>query len=110
MSSPIVSISALAHAARRHRRRADADAAGHHRRIRIERDGVLVDRDAGLAERRFGDLAGEPFENTSTSIRWLSVPPLTRRKPRRDERRREPLRVRDDLPLVRRRTPARPLP
>ena len=22
-----------------------------------------------------------PFENTSTSIRWLSVPPLTRRKP-----------------------------
>jgi hypothetical protein len=22
-----------------------------------------------------------PFENTSTSIRWLSVPPLTRRNP-----------------------------
>ena len=28
-----------------------------------------------------------PFENTSTSIRWLSVPPLTRRKPAAGERR-----------------------
>ncbi len=25
-----------------------------------------------------------PFENTSTSIRWLSVPPLTRRNPAAD--------------------------
>ena len=41
--------------------RADADAARDHRRILIERNRVLVDGDAGLAERRLGDLAGEPF-------------------------------------------------
>ena len=49
----------LAHAARGDRRRADADAARHHRRVLIERDRVLVDGDAGLAERRLGDLAGD---------------------------------------------------
>ena len=61
MSSPMMSISGFAHAARGHRRRADADAAGDHRRILIERNRVLVDRDARLAERRFGDLAGDAF-------------------------------------------------
>ena len=59
----------LAHAAGGDRRRADADAARDHRRVLIEGDRVLVDRDAGLAERGLRDLAGEPFENTSTSIR-----------------------------------------
>ena len=49
----------FAHAARRHRRRADADAARDHRRILIERNRVLVDRDARLAERRLRDLAGD---------------------------------------------------
>ena len=48
-----------AHAARGERRRAEADAAGDERRLRVVRDGVLVDRDAGLVERLLGDLAGE---------------------------------------------------
>ena len=34
-------------------------AAGHHRRIGVEGNRVLVDRDAGAAERGLGDLAGE---------------------------------------------------
>ena len=44
-------------------------------RIRVVGDGVLVDGDASFAE---GESASEPripFWKTSTSIRWLSVPP-----------------------------------
>src|ERR1051326_4379354 len=51
----------LAHAARRHRGRADANAACHHGRILIERNRVLVDGDARLSQRRFGDLARDPL-------------------------------------------------
>ena len=40
-----------AHAARRHGRRADADAGGDHRRARVERNRVLVDGDPGGVER-----------------------------------------------------------
>src|SRR5712691_2513454 len=43
--------------ARRHRRRADADAAGDERLLRIVRDGVLVYRDVRLAQRVFRVLA-----------------------------------------------------
>ena len=46
------SASRLAEAARGHRRRADADAAGDRRLLRIVRDRVLVDRDVRAAERR----------------------------------------------------------
>ena len=58
-SSPIDFHLGFAHPARRDGRRADADAAGDHRRILVERNRVLVDRDAGLAERGLGDLAGD---------------------------------------------------
>ena len=58
-SSPMSVHLGFAHAARGHRRRADADAARDHRRILIERNRVLVDGDAGLAERRLGHLAGD---------------------------------------------------
>ncbi len=46
-------------AARRDRGRAHPDAARHHRLFRIVRDGVLVDGDMGLAQGRFGRLAGD---------------------------------------------------
>ncbi len=44
----------LLHAARGQRRSADADAAGLHRRIGVERDGVLVHRDACVVQRVLG--------------------------------------------------------
>ena len=47
-----------AEAARGDRRRADAQAAGHRRRTRVVRHGVLVHRDVGLAQRRVGIGAG----------------------------------------------------
>ena len=46
-------------AARRHRRRAEADAAGHHRLLRIVRDAVLVARHVRRPSTRLGLLAGE---------------------------------------------------
>ncbi len=47
----------LAHAASRQGRSADADAAGVQRWPGIERNHVLVDRDAGCIERHFSKLA-----------------------------------------------------
>jgi hypothetical protein len=49
----------LGEAARGHRRRADADAAGDEGLLRIVRDRVLVDGDVGAAQDRFGFLAGD---------------------------------------------------
>ena len=68
-------------AARGQRRRAQADAAGDLRRARVVGNAVLVGDDAGLFQRFFDFGAGERrcAARRSTSIRWLSVPPLTRR-------------------------------
>ena len=77
------SISALAHAAGGHRRRADADAGGDQRRVRVEGDGVLVDRDARPRSSAFSaTLPVRPRAATSSRKTWLSVPPETMRKPR----------------------------
>ncbi len=77
----------FAHPARGDGRRADTDPARDHRRVLIEGNRILVDRDAGLPEGRLGDFARKPFEKTSTSMRWLSVPPLTSRNPADDSTR-----------------------
>src|SRR5262249_4616882 len=50
---------ALAHAARRDGRRTDPDPAGDERRAWVERDGVLVHRDAGAIEGFLRRLAGD---------------------------------------------------
>ena len=90
-----------AHPARRHGRRSDPDARGDHRRARVERDRVLVHGQPDASRAAFSaSLPESPCAPTSTSIRWLSVPPETRRKPRARQRRRERLRVLDDPPLV----------
>ena len=60
MSSAIDVHLRLAHAAAGDRRRADADAARDHRRVLIEGIAFLLTVMPGLAERRLGDLAGEP--------------------------------------------------
>ena len=49
----------LAHAARGDRGRADADAAGHHRLLRVERNRVLVHRDVNLVEVGLDGFSGE---------------------------------------------------
>src|SRR3972149_4620486 len=51
----------LAHPPGGHRRRPDADAAGHRRFLRIKRNGILVYRAPGLLQRRLGPLAGQPL-------------------------------------------------
>ncbi len=101
----------FAHAARGDRRRADADAARDHRRILIEGDGVLVDRDAGLAERGLGDLAGDALrehvdEHQVVVGAAADQPEAGGRRATLASR----ARVGDDLPLVLARTPARRLP
>src|SRR3546814_7830229 len=48
-----------AEAARGGRRRAEADAGGHRRLLRIEGDAVLVAGDAGAVEALLGDVAGQ---------------------------------------------------
>ena len=48
-------------AARRDRRRSDADAAGDEGFFGIERDRVFIHGNAGDVERLFGDFAGDAF-------------------------------------------------
>ena len=50
-----------AEAARGRGGRAEPDARGHHRLLRVERDAVLVAGDVGAPERGLGRLAGEPL-------------------------------------------------
>ena len=91
----------LAHAAGRHGRRADPDAGGHERAVSVERNRVLVHDDARPVQRRGRFLAGQArCGDRSTSIRWLSVPPETSRKPALAQTLGQGLRVRDDLPAV----------
>src|SRR5918994_6041074 len=51
---------ALGHSLRSDRRGSDADAGGHHRRLRVVRDRVLVQRDPGGVATRLRLLAGRP--------------------------------------------------
>ncbi len=99
-SSPIDVHLGLAHAAGGHRRRADADAARDHRRILIERNRVLVDRDAGLAERRLGHLARDAFREHVHEHQVVVGAAADEAESRSDQRAREPLRVGHDLLLV----------
>ncbi len=66
ISSPVSFISGLTEAARRDRRRTQADAAGIQRRIDVERNRVLIDGDSRAIERCSASLPRTPFENTST--------------------------------------------
>ncbi len=59
MTAPDLAHLVRAEAAGGERRRADADARGHHRRPLVEGHRVLVDRDAGLVQAVLGVLAGE---------------------------------------------------
>ena len=71
----------LPEAARGTRRRAQSDAAGDGRFFRVEGDAVLVDGDMRPSERRIGDVAGDFLGRRSTSIRCVSVPPVTMSSP-----------------------------
>ena len=82
ISRPIARISSGPEAARRRRRRADPDAGRRVGRQRVERDRVLVDGDADSSRSCSASLPVTPSGVTSTSIRWLSVPPETTRAPR----------------------------
>ena len=100
----------LAHAARRDRGRADADAARHHRRVLIEGDGVLVDGDAGLVERGLGDLAGDALREHVHEHQVIVGAAADEAEAGGRQTRRQPLRVGDDLPLVGRKRRRRRLP
>ena len=90
----------FAHAARRDRRRADADAARDHRRILIERDRVLVDRDARLAQRRLRHFAGDPLGEDIDEHEVVVGAAADEAEARGGQHTRELFRVRDDLLLV----------
>ena len=72
----------LAHPRGGDRGGAEAQPAGDERLLGVVRDRVLVDGDAGTVERLLGLPCRSPRTGRrSTSIRWLSVPPDTIRKP-----------------------------
>ncbi len=62
-------------AAGRERRGADAKARGHHRRTRVVRHGVAVDRDVDVVGRSSACLPSISASRRSTSTRCTSVPP-----------------------------------
>ena len=71
------------------------------RRLRVVRDGVLVQRDA--ARRRSGSSASRPLTpmpRRSSNARWVSVPPVTGRIPDRGQPRGQRPGVGDHLPRV----------
>ena len=80
--------------------RADADAARDHRRILVEGDRVLVDRDAGLAERGFGGLAGDALREDVDEHQVVVGAAADQPEARGGQRRGQPRGVGDDLPLI----------
>ena len=90
----------LAHAARRDGGRADADAAGDHGRVLVERDRVLVDGDARLAERRLRDLAGEALREDVHQHQVIVGAAADQPEAAAGEHAGEPRGVGHDLPLV----------
>ena len=63
----------LAHAAGGDRRRADANPARHHRRVLVERNRILVDRDASLAERGLRDkYDARPDYQRNDYLMWIN--------------------------------------
>jgi len=68
-------------AARRDRRRTDANAARDHGLLRVEGDRVLVHRDAISSRYVSTALPVRFFGLKSTSSKWVSVPPATKRTP-----------------------------
>ena len=75
------------HPARSHGRRSDANPRRVERLARVERDRVVVRRDRARSSALAAGLPGTPLPVRSIRIRWLSVPPETRSKPRSKSRR-----------------------
>jgi len=90
----------FAHSARGHRGRADTDAAGHHRRVLIERNRVLVDGNTGLAKRRFRHLAGQSFREHVDQHQVVVGAAAHEPEPVAGNGCRQTLRVGDDLALI----------
>src|SRR4051794_18545161 len=93
----------LDHALRGDRRAAHPDARGYRRRLRVERDGVLVQHDAGGVAAGLGDLAGDRVAGrvgdlSQVQQRQVGVGAAgDRSKPLRGQSLGERLRVGDDL-------------
>ena len=90
----------LAHAAAGDGGRADADAARDHRRVLIEGNRVLVDGDAGFAERRLRDLAGEPAREDVDEHQVIVGAAADQAEAGGRQVGRQPSGVGDDLPLI----------